>query len=1850
MSISRAVGALIAPLMAVALLVPTGSAAAATPAQPRAVNTQAPPERPLPASALPNHGLPAGERPPVEPPSVEAAGPAQAPDATAQAAPTVDPRWLGLASSELARPVLPRVVVAADDGGAGDGAPGEAPVLADVVAAKRLVLRPGFAMGDTSLVVYFDVEDREFATWRGSVTDTATGAVQESVELTAADLAVCGSPRTYCRTFGAADGWSLVAGSTYSVAITATYPDASVAVSAPSDAATARRVDVPPAIPAAQASACACEDALGRAAVAQQVRGFGVNTGTGAYSRTEADLSMASVGVPFAASRWYSSTSQKPGMFGVGWTWTYDMTVTASGDDAVVRAEDGAVATFEGSDDGTYRRPAGVRSNLRKTADGWTLTTPTHQVMTFDAQGRLLSVLDARGLGVRLTYGTDGLSTITDGAGRVVKISLRNDVGLIRRIELPDGRNVQFDYDRNRLISVQAPNGRTTQYRYDTAGRMSQVVDPRGAVQVATTYDATTGRVVKQVDVNGKETTFAWDASRNEATTTDADGVVLHDGYRNNHLVYTQNGNGDTHHVRYDATGNSNLSVDPNGNQRAATHDADGNATSSSAPEPFAFVEEAEYEGNEPTRFTDGNGKTWTAEYNSFHELTKKTDAEGHSTTYTYDDRGLRTTETDPRGKVTTFEYDEAGNRTAVVTPTGRRYVYTYDAVGRLTGTTDPRGTVDGADEDAFTTRYTYDESDRPATVSAPGKKTVRKSYDELGRLDVDTDPDGNSVRYSYDTANRLVEVKDRIGNVTAYTYTPAGRIASKTDAAGGRTTYTYNAKGLIATVVSPRGNVEGADGAAFTTTYHYDQNDNLLRTSRPAPGGGTVTQDASYDELDRTTSEVDENGVATSARFDNNSNLTSIIDPVRGVTRLGYDAADRQRSSTDPAGNTATVDYDAAGNVTRQVSATGAVTSFEYDDDARLVAVVDPLGNVEGADAEKYTTRFAYDGAGNRTTVTDPLGNVTTDLFDAHNRLVEHTDANGHTTSYTYDDLDRVRKVTAPDAKDGQGTSYTYDANGNATQVRDARGNAVTATYDRLGRIATTFDALGRLRQHTYDAESNLVETVTARTTPDPFNPVDPDRANRTITQTYDSLNRLTDRTLGTDGPTYTYGYDSKSRLTSAVSPSGTTTTTYDDADRITQVDREGRVYTYTYDVTGNLETQSNPDGTTRTASYDADDRITSLSAAGGTWGFTYDTAGRRATTTMPGDLVEKRSYDTAGRLTQVDSHGAGGTLARYDLTLDDGGRPTTIRTTRGEVSEDVAYTYDPANRLTAACYGTDSCAKPGKGKLSYEYDVVGNRTASSATGTAGASSETYRYDDVNALLSRTTSPAAGAPTTTTYGYDAEGNQTTAGSDVFEYHLDHSLASATVGGSTTTYEYDGLGNRVEATTDGVRLASDWDVNGELAQITSQRSGPVGGDLTGVRGLVHGPNDESLALLTSAGDVSALFVHDWLGGTSALVSPDGAVQSLADFDPYGLPRTSPTQDGLTVTPDPMAAENPVLYAGGYADPSLGGRYALRARDYDPTTGVFSTVDPAPAGLGMPLGSTYAYAAGSPTMYTDPAGEWPSLSSVWKSASSGVASAYRATATFVDKYQAEIVGVGVGIAAGAACGLTTLGAGSVACIAIGAAASSAATNLWRTKVQKKEEFTWGGLAKDLTIGTASSLVGYGLGRYVAKIPAVQTLVGRLANSTVGQAVNRVSAAVSTAVNRVAANVRTATVQAAGRARASTTAALQARGWKAMEPNATVRDLVGMRRPDVGGTAESTIKQLSAATRSNSALLRSVFRPKDGEHIALREGTTNVIDQGNHRVEELLRRAASSTSLRPDRITYDTPIYIRGFPGS
>jgi RHS repeat-associated protein len=1445
----------------------------------------------------------------------------------------------------------------------------------ETAGAVNLILRPGFDFNDTSLVLYFDAADPGISgwqSWKATVYDPATGAAQDSRQLTPADAKTCQVPATYCRSFGSADGWALVGGHGYYVTITVTLPDGTQVVSAPSATANARTTADPPPLPAAQAAGCACGDALFPTTGGQMVRGSGVNTGTGAFTLSWPDLRLPGFGVTFEAKRFYSSANTTAGSMGVGWSWTYDTKVIppTGGQTAVtVRAEDGAQAVYTAGPGGTYDRPPGVRSELSAVTGGWRLLTPAQTAYNFDSTGRLVSVLDPHGHGVRLAY-TSSSVTVTDAAGRVVTGAL-NAARLLTSLTLPDRRKVSYGYTSGLLTSATDAAGNTWRFGY-TGQLLTSIVDPLGRTQLTNTYSG--ARIARQVDASGATATFSWDAGKQESTMTDADGVPYYDGYRGNVLVYAQNGNGDTVNQRYDQEVDPNLLVDAKGNQTASTFDPASNQLSVTAPDPFAFQVANTYDpANNLTTHTDALGHTARFGYTATDELSSILTPVGDNTALTYDDRGLITKITDPRGKATTLAYDSAGNLVSQTSPMGEVRTYTYDSSGRMTTSVDPRGNLPGARPLDFTTTYSYDSLDRVVGVLQPAKAHASTTtYDSVGEVTQTTDPTGHTMAYTYTSVvGRTATVSDFNANITSYTYTAAGRRASVTDPLGGKTTFSYDSRGNLATVVSPRGNLPGANPADFTTTYTYDFNNNAVRTSHPYPGGGTVTRETRFDELNRSTHSVDALGNTSSTSYDNNSNVVSVSDPLGNTTTLSYDADGRPTAVAAPAGGGASTEYDAAGNVTRTTGRNGGVTTYSYNDDGRLVSVVDPRGNASGANPADYTASYGYDATGNLTSLTNQLGQRTAFSYDANNRVTSAADAGGHTTSYRYLDDNRLQRVVGPDGSDKQATVYAYDSAGNVTSRTDPMGNT-RYTWDKLGRIADVKDPLNRDTAYTYDAEGNLTQTLL---------PGGTDPATRTITNTYDILNRRTQQNQA-GSLVYNFGYDAKNQMTSLADPSGVRTQVYDGRGRLTSVSRGNQTFSYGYDADGNVTSRTWPDGTTITAGYDSSDRMTGLTAQGGLagstpaqYGFGYDLTGRLTRTTYPtaAHLVTDRSYDRAGRLSDLNSHDDSGTVARYQVTSRDPvGNPLGLTTTRGTRSQQTAYTYDVASRLTAECVGAN-CGTSATGKIAYTYDFVGNRLSQTLTGSAGNAQTAYIYDSAHELTSASVTTPSGT-TSTAYRYDPSGNLVQAGADTFTYNLDRTLASASIGGSggtTTQYSYDAQGLQLAATTQqsGVPTRSrSWqtDVNAGLPILSAETVSQGGTSST--KGFLQGPLGSALGML-SGGQVDS-YAPDWAGGVADVLPPSGAPLASYDYRTFGGPRSDGTASG------PSTLDNPIQFAGGYQDSTLGARYSTPARVYDPATGRFNGTDPVPQGLRNPANSPYNYVGNRSTMYRDPSGASP----------------------------------------------------------------------------------------------------------------------------------------------------------------------------------------------------------------------------------------------------------------------------------
>ena len=290
---------------------------------------------------------------------------------------------------------------------------------------------------------------------------------------------------------------------------------------------------------------------------------------------------------------------------------------------------------------------------------------------------------------------------------------------------------------------------------------------------------------------------------------------------------------------------------------------------------------------------------------------------------------------------------------------------------------------------------------------------------------------------------------------------------------------------------------------------------------------------------------------------------------------------------------------------------------------------------------------------------------------------------------------------------------------------------------------------------------------------------------------------------------------------------------------------------------------------------------------------------------------------YDSAGRLTSI-GHAAGATVIdSFAYSLDGNGNRTGVTSNAGSES----YTLDGLNRITAATY-------PGAQSETFVYDPAGNRTShTSIDGTTTG----YTVDATGQLISDTTG--------TTYNYDQAGNLLgTSDGDVYVYDDYGRATSITAGGATETYTYDA--QDVRATVDGISQL--WDRNGLPTLIET------------------GAGDNYIH--TNAGvmrDGDEWLLADAVGSVRATVDAAGNVSAETAFTAFGEP--------LTGQADSFG------YAGEQLDTT--GLVHLRARQYNPTIGRFTTVDPVqPAGPTTSAWNLYSYSRNNPTTWTDPTGQ------------------------------------------------------------------------------------------------------------------------------------------------------------------------------------------------------------------------------------------------------------------------------------
>jgi YD repeat-containing protein len=189
------------------------------------------------------------------------------------------------------------------------------------------------------------------------------------------------------------------------------------------------------------------------------------------------DAEVVSRGVPFSLTRFYHwDPAATPGLLGKGWKLSLEARLEVFSTTVVLNDADGTKVTFTKQSDGTYSAPEGTAYKLTATDGGYSLTSDSgNLVRNFDGTGRLSTVVNGSGEGLKLTYTATGqIVSVSDAEGRVARFNT-SSTGLLLTVTLADGGRVTYVYtNEGYLARVADVVGKVRTYSYDSQGRLIQ--------------------------------------------------------------------------------------------------------------------------------------------------------------------------------------------------------------------------------------------------------------------------------------------------------------------------------------------------------------------------------------------------------------------------------------------------------------------------------------------------------------------------------------------------------------------------------------------------------------------------------------------------------------------------------------------------------------------------------------------------------------------------------------------------------------------------------------------------------------------------------------------------------------------------------------------------------------------------------------------------------------------------------------------------------------------------------------------------------------------------------------------------------------------------------------------------------------------------------------------------------------------------------------------------------------------------------------------------------------------------------------------------------------------------------
>lgn len=196
--------------------------------------------------------------------------------------------------------------------------------------------------------------------------------------------------------------------------------------------------------------------------------------------------------------------------------------------------------------------------------------------------------------------------------------------------------------------------------------------------------------------------------------------------------------------------------------------------------------------------------------------------------------------------------------------------------------------------------------------------------------------------------------------------------------------------------------------------------------------------------------------GLTVSYDYDDNGNRTQVATP-SGSTSYTYYPRNWVKTAVD--GGTTSFDYYPDGKQKKISYPNGASVNYLYHPTDRVKELTNKAGNTTISAFE-----YEYDHNGNRL------------------KQIETRPTGSETTSYQYDDLDRMKGFTVTRGVDSTTTDYTFDGYNRKTEIiRENGTQTVSRSYDYdetdwLTSVQVTDHGVSRTISYLYDKNGNTI------------------------------------------------------------------------------------------------------------------------------------------------------------------------------------------------------------------------------------------------------------------------------------------------------------------------------------------------------------------------------------------------------------------------------------------------------------------------------------------------------------------------------------------------------------------------------------------------------------------------------------------------------------------------------------------------------------------------------------------------------------------------------------------------------